>query len=182
MEWDHKTQLLLNDVQTNLKSIEMWNSPVRSKLSKPKSPTEFDAFLPLPSSASGLPQTNTTELKEKTKTKGIPASPTADKPTELLQEHPPALPMLPVPRKTLTTLCTMFPSTPEERARIVDWDTFLAAMADAGFSARNGGGSMAVFHKPHPLAKIDPVMFQAMDRRMNEWFGWCRETFVAEEK
>ncbi|KAF2684520.1 hypothetical protein K458DRAFT_418090 [Lentithecium fluviatile CBS 122367] len=35
-----------------------------------------------------------------------------------------------------------------------------------------------VFHKPHPVAKIDPAMFQAMGRRMNRWFGWCRQMFI----
>jgi len=35
-----------------------------------------------------------------------------------------------------------------------------------------------VFHKPHPVAKIDPIMFRVMGKRMNKWFGWTRDTFA----
>lgn len=84
----------------------------------------------------------------------------------------------------------MFPSFPEERSRTINCDTFINAMTDVGFCARNGGGSMVIlekddgkiiFHKPHPVPKIDPIMFQAMGRRVNKWFGWCRDTFMLEK-
>jgi len=56
-------------------------------------------------------------------------------------------------------------------------------------SLRHGGGSAVVFegeslsgkivfHKPHPVAKIDPIMFRVMGKRMNKWFGWTRDTFA----
>jgi len=57
-------------------------------------------------------------------------------------------------------------------------------MDDAGFMAANSGGSAViftkegegriVFHKPHPVAKIDQVILQSMGRRMGKWFK-CSE-------
>lgn len=62
-------------------------------------------------------------------------------------------------------------------------------MTDVEFSARHGGGSAVifeaedaqkgklVFRKPHPVAKIDPIMFRSVGKRMNKWFGWIRNAF-----
>ena len=76
----------------------------------------------------------------------------------------------------------MFPESPEERSKVVDWEAFVLSMNDVSFSARNGGGSVVIFeredngvegrgrilfHKPHPVAKLDPVILQAMGRRMH---------------
>ena len=36
-------------------------------------------------------------------------------------------------------------------------------------------GGKIVFHKPHPIAKIDPIMLRSMGKRMAKWFGWGRE-------
>lgn len=80
------------------------------------------------------------------------------------------------------------------------------AMTDMGFTAHNAGGSAVefrnerfefdfahdgrrtgtgagaggkiVFHKPHPVAKIDTVMLRSMGKRMARWFGWGRSRFV----
>lgn len=89
-----------------------------------------------------------------------------------------------------------FPTSREEAAKSVDWNAFVTAMLDVGGSARNGGGSAVVFenehnamegqnskivfHKPHPVAKIDPVMLHSMGRRMRKWFGWHRDLFILE--
>ena len=70
----------------------------------------------------------------------------------------------------------------------------MLAMSDAGFSARNKGGSVVVlhkdrpsasmrrgkiiFHKPHPVPKFDPVMTQATGKRMAKWFDWCKDIFI----
>lgn len=103
-------------------------------------------------------------------------------------------------------LTLMFPATAEESAKGIEWDLFVHAMIDMGFSARNGGGSAVmfengnlsaaaaaaegrggaagaaggkiIFHKPHPIPKIDPIMLHSMGRRMAKWFGWHRELFV----
>lgn len=104
-------------------------------------------------------------------------------------------------------LTLMFPATAEESAKGIEWDLFVHAMIDMGFSARNGGGSAVIFengnlaaaaaaaegreggasgaaggkiifHKPHPIPKIDSIMLHSMGRRMAKWFGWHRELFV----
>ncbi len=72
----------------------------------------------------------------------------------------------------------------------------MQAMGDAGFLARLSGGSAVifeleddrragptgriVFYKPHPVAKIDPVMFRCMGRRMKKSFGWANDVFCLE--
>lgn len=117
----------------------------------------------------------------------------------------PTVPILVKPR-TIDTLSLMFPissgtSEPQPTFKAIDWDTFVLAMSDAGFLARHTGGSAVVFekhtaeddndndaergrggrivfHKPHPVAKIDPVMFRCMGRRMQKWFGWSRGMFA----
>lgn len=76
---------------------------------------------------------------------------------------------------------------------MISWDAFVRAMSDAGFLVKQSGGSAVsfekddsvqegqngriVFHRPHPEAKIDPVIFLSMGKRMHKWFGWDRDTF-----
>lgn len=70
----------------------------------------------------------------------------------------------------------MFTSNPDTTAKTVDWDAFVTAMVDAGFAARHSSGSAVifepddrkrgwvgkiVFHKPHPIAKIDTCHAEA---------------------
>ncbi|KAF7892014.1 hypothetical protein EAF00_008316 [Botryotinia globosa] len=89
----------------------------------------------------------------------------------------------------------------------IEWDLFVHSMSDMGFCARNKGGSAVgferefeglgegnageangerifanrsgkiIFHRPHPVAKIDPVMLRCMGRRMTRRFGWGRGVF-----
>ncbi|MCJ1287243.1 hypothetical protein MMC26_006591 [Xylographa opegraphella] len=137
----------------------------------------------------------------KTKSKTRPAEPPAgvEKFDRVLADpvvdpKPDTPPKLPVTKRALDMLSLMFADSAEEAARGIEWDTFAHAMFDMGFSGRNGGGSAVVFenggsregstaggkiifHKPHPVAKIDPVMLHAMGRRMAKWFGWRRELF-----
>jgi hypothetical protein len=103
-------------------------------------------------------------------------------------------PTVPVKARTFGILNAMFPTANEETAKSIDWNAFVQAMGDVGFLARNGGGSAVIFeksgdsgqggriifHKPHPVEKIDPVMFRSMGKRMTKWFGWCRDLFVLE--
>lgn len=118
---------------------------------------------------------------------------------------PPRAPTLSilVKSRTIDTLSMMFPlssgaSEPQPAVKAIDWDVFVLAISDAGFLARHTGGSAVVFekqiaddaedekgrggrivfHKPHPVAKIDPVMFRCMGRRMEKWFGWGRGVFA----
>lgn len=106
---------------------------------------------------------------------------------------------VPVTRRALEVFALMFPRKGDrETSRSVDWDRFVHAMTDAGFTARSNGGSAVlfethpdqhqhqrlpvegkiVFHKPHPVSKIDTVMMRHMGKRMAKWFGWSREVFV----
>ncbi|KAI4737950.1 hypothetical protein E4T50_11567 [Aureobasidium sp. EXF-12298] len=91
--------------------------------------------------------------------------------------------------RALQVVKKMYPTSNEESsARDTEWDLFVHAMNDLGFRARNVGGSgvafehtskkKIIFHRPHPVAKIDSIMLQSMGKRLKKHFGWCRETFV----
>lgn len=94
--------------------------------------------------------------------------------------------MISVTKRASEVFALMFPCK-EETSRSVNWDSFVHAMTDVGFTTRNNGGSAVlfernlelggkiVFHKPHPIAKIDPVTLRSMGKRMARWFGWSRE-------
>ena len=105
-------------------------------------------------------------------------------------------PLVSVAQRAFDVLTRMFPTTAEEAKKCVQWDDFVRVMSDIGFSAKNGGGSVVVFenegasaadghaggkivfHKPHPVATIDPVMLHSMGKRMAKWFGWHRDRFI----
>jgi len=115
---------------------------------------------------------------------------------EAKQELPPkeVNPIVLVKARTFEILNAMFPAPNEETAKSIDWNAFVQAMGDVGFLAWNGGGSAVIFekssdsgqggriifHKPHPVEKIDPIMFRSMGKRMTKWFGWHRDLFVLE--
>ncbi|KAJ5623398.1 hypothetical protein N7490_012003 [Penicillium lividum] len=96
-----------------------------------------------------------------------------------------------VTKDSLHVIHLMFPEF-SDRSDSVGWEKFVRALCDAGFVARNGGGSAVVFdaqnglqrgkivfHRPHPVAKLDPVMLRSMGKRMTKWFGWTRNEFSA---
>lgn len=94
-----------------------------------------------------------------------------------------------VKNESIRVLSRMFPSTTEEySAKPLDWKSFVVAMEDAGLFASQSGGSAVtfakqgmgriVFHRPHPIAKVDQTMLQCWGKRMRKWFGWERESFV----
>ncbi|EPE32902.1 hypothetical protein GLAREA_05914 [Glarea lozoyensis ATCC 20868] len=107
-----------------------------------------------------------------------------------------SLPKIEVKKRAFTVLNCMYPESAADTTKTIDWDNFVHAMVDMGFSARNGGGSAVVFenqngdgksaggriifHKPHPVPKVDPIMLQSWGRRMSKWFGWQKELFVPE--
>ncbi|EXK77800.1 hypothetical protein FOQG_17504 [Fusarium oxysporum f. sp. raphani 54005] len=98
-----------------------------------------------------------------------------------------------VTRQSLGVFQLMFPDR-DDVVKDVLWDRFVHAMIDAGFTARNNSGSAVafkqlsgeggriVFHKPHPVDKIDPVLLRIMGKRMERWFGWRRELFVLRDE
>lgn len=133
---------------------------------------------------------------EKTKTRGNPRPPvdgstlTCDGATDVRAETTALVEVatIRVAKQWLDIFLLMFPEK-DDAAKDVLWDSFVHAMVDAGFTARNSGGSQVsfrkldgegkiVFHKPHPVPKIDPVMLRVMGQRMAKWFGWRRELFA----
>ncbi|KAH6980450.1 hypothetical protein EDB80DRAFT_825845, partial [Ilyonectria destructans] len=86
-----------------------------------------------------------------------------------------------VTKQSLDIFLLIFPEK-DDVIKDMLWDRFVHAIEDAGFTARNNGGSPVsfkkldgegkiVFYKPHPVPKIDPVILQAMGKRMAKWFG-----------
>jgi hypothetical protein len=61
-------------------------------------------------------------------------------------------------------------------------------MTDAGFSASGSGDSAVtfthdnvgriIFHRPHPVAKLDQTMLIWNGKRLNKRFGMDRDSFV----
>ena len=113
--------------------------------------------------------------------------------TQAKEEKRTPAPKLLINKQTFNIFARMYPATIEETAKTTEWKSFVLAMAEVGFSAINSGGSAVifekehdgpggrsgkiVFHRPHPVAKMDPIMFHSVGRRMIKWFGWNREIF-----
>ena len=93
----------------------------------------------------------------------------------------------------------LFPVNIGDSMKTVDWDAIVHAMGDVGFLARHSSGSAVVFeketpitaedkngrivfHKPHPVAKLNPLMLHWMEKWMGKWFGWLRDSFIVESK
>ncbi|KAJ9621645.1 hypothetical protein H2203_007134 [Taxawa tesnikishii (nom. ined.)] len=101
------------------------------------------------------------------------------------QDGTPARPeIIPVSKSSLLLFKHVFP---------IDEDTFVAAMADAGYSAmqhsgsetrfdRVDGGGSVVFHRPHPETKINPIKLRAWGRTLTRRFGWTRDVSVERER
>lgn len=140
----------------------------------------------------------TPSVNSKPKSRADPTTSLLDVEYLAITPREPENPPITVKTSTRRILSMMLSSTSETTAKLVNWDDFIVAMADVGFSARQTTGSEVVFqpverhaqnwsgrinfHKPHPVAKIDRVMLRAMGKRMTKWFGWCEEMFVVKEK
>ncbi|KAF2686975.1 hypothetical protein K458DRAFT_470983 [Lentithecium fluviatile CBS 122367] len=149
-----------------------------------------DLFLSLPTSGEVPSRSKIAAptVKEKTREKEIP--PPLGNAAEVAEAEEDSAPTaLVVSKRTLSVLRSMFPATSEERQTSTEWETFVQSMQNAGFSAKNRGGSTVpfeqvsgsrkiIFHRPHPVPKIHPIMLQSMGRRMNKWYGWRWETFM----
>ncbi|KAK5722420.1 hypothetical protein LTR15_005650 [Elasticomyces elasticus] len=96
---------------------------------------------------------------------------------------------IPVGPKSLKLFNRMY-STSREALSPVKWDAVVAAFTDAGLSMRPTGGSMysfshtnkgsIVFHRPHPQPIVNAIHLKGFAKRLEWWFGWNAETFVAE--
>ncbi|XTI95610.1 hypothetical protein V2W45_1504379 [Cenococcum geophilum] len=145
--------------------------------------------------AEELAKTYTQEVKAKVKTRpdqAVTALQLEGDVDAMTAEEPE--PKIAVSRRAFDVFSHTFPASGAEAAAGVEWDLFVHAMADVGFSARNSGGSAVVFekkndadvsqtgkivfHRPHPVSKTDPVMLHSMGKRMRKWFGWHRGLFA----
>ncbi|KAL2069269.1 hypothetical protein VTL71DRAFT_15607 [Oculimacula yallundae] len=138
----------------------------------------------------------TQQPKEKVKTRGqsVKIDANSRKPDQETETDSPTTSLnqpqfLHVKGETVRVLSRLFPSEAEEHAaKPLDWKSFVIALEDCGFTASTSGGSAViftkagegriVFHRPHPIPKIDQDLLQGWGKRMNKWFGWERETFV----
>lgn len=120
-------------------------------------------------------------------TENMTVTPPNEVPSAVTEVHP----TLKVRLNSLKIFRSMYPTdidTPSSAT--IDWRKFVGAMADAGFQATQSSGSAVtfsngrgriIFHKPHPVAKVDPVMLATFGKRMKKWFHWRREIFVADD-
>lgn len=134
-----------------------------------------------------------TEKKVKAKTRPEPQG-KAEQPqdsssrSQTVVVSTPSAKTVPASKRAIGIFSRMFSVEAGETDQGCDWDQFVHAMRDVGFSARNSNGSAVVFelqdqgkiifHRPHPVAKIDLVMLKAMGKRMSKWFGWSKGSFV----
>lgn len=98
-----------------------------------------------------------------------------------------------VKKNTLDVIRLMFSNLSQAGCESVAWEKFLQAMCDAGYVVRNGSGSAVIFeakdmqsgwhrgkiifHRPHPVAKLDPIMLRSMRKRMAKWLAWSTTRF-----
>ena len=132
--------------------------------------------------------------KVKTRPQQLPDQSEGSSPPRITQQSQEA-PDLAIPSKQILVDATdfeifarMYPASAEEHEEgLTDWRAFVRAMQAAGFAASQSGGSAVtfvneegriVFHKPHPVAKIDQKMLMTHGKRLGRWFGWSRETFA----
>lgn len=96
-------------------------------------------------------------------------------------------------RESIRVMSRMYPSTVDDfNGKPIEWKSFVAFLADARFPASQSGGSAVtfvkdgegriVFHKPHPVTKIDEIMLISWGKRMRKWFPWGRDVFIEGKK
>lgn len=91
-------------------------------------------------------------------------------------------------KRAMGVFSKMFCGESDVAGQGCDWDQFVLSMKDVGFSACSSTGSAVqfdlpdkgkiVFHKPHPVPKVDHIMLKAMGKRLKKWFGFGKETFT----
>jgi hypothetical protein len=173
--------------------LEAKRQQILSDMQKPKIPESEDVFLPLLIAADEKTKPSVVQSKSKIKTRGEARAEDVTQVEDVTAELDTAHITIHVSKRSYATFRCMFPVTLEERQKSIDWNTFVDSMTDAGFAARNGGGSIVtfenttgggkiIFHRPHPEPSIDSIMLQSMGNRLNRWFGWARETFALAEK
>lgn len=125
----------------------------------------------------------------------LPVGPTdAAYPTALASDENVSPSAISVRPEALQIFNDMFPSSSDatekpKKKSVLDWRKFVAAMTDAGFSASGSGGSAVtfthdnggriIFHRPYPIAKVDPSMLAWFGKRLNKWFNLDRGSFFS---
>ncbi|TVY16872.1 hypothetical protein LARI1_G006322 [Lachnellula arida] len=202
-EIDADLKLMSSDTEPEYKALVEFERQTLAdrieKLSRPSTipvPTQTE-WGSTPEEAKTTPKPSKTKAKPKTHASEPPpaiSSPSAPAPAP----RPHHQLRIPVKPTTLRILSMMFSSTSTDADKLVNWDDFVLAMQDAGFSSRQTTGSEVVFqpaegnawgwggrinfHKPHPGGKIDRVMIRAMGRRMGRWYAWGEGVLVIRGK
>jgi hypothetical protein len=201
-----KSRMSEEDIEYSMRPLQSWDDPehierltqkqkvIEASWQKSKVIEGEGVFLPLPTpSATSAKVDSVQQVKTKAKTRGTPRAEESTEAACAAEEADVSARIIQLSKSSYTTLRSMFPSTVEERQKTINWTAFVNSMTDAGFTPRNGGGSIVRFenrkgvgsinfHRPHPEPIIDAVMLQAMGWRMNKWFGWVCETFVLVKK
>jgi hypothetical protein len=173
--------------------LEAKRQQILASMQESKLPESEDVFLPLPIASDEKVKLSIVRSKSKTKTRGEARTEEDAQVEDLAAQLKTAHITIDISKRSYATFRCMFPITPEERQKSIDWNTFVDSMTEAGFAARNGGGSIVIFenttgggkiifHRPHPEPSIDPIMLQSMGNRLNRWYGWGRETFALARK
>lgn len=95
----------------------------------------------------------TPSVNSKQKTKTDPTTSLLDVEYLAITPREPENPPITVKISTRRILSMMLSSTSEIAAKLVNWDDFIVAMADVGFSARQTTGSEVVFQPVEPNAR-----------------------------
>jgi len=87
------------------------------------------------------------------------------------------------------------PEATHKKTGCIAWKDFVAAMADAGCSMVQKGGSAVSFvhqgvkgigtvsvHRPHPDSRINPILLKDIARKIEKYFRWTKVSFVERVK
>ncbi|KAL4405852.1 hypothetical protein CABS03_12253 [Colletotrichum abscissum] len=189
-----------NVIRKDLERIGLEAETIEETLSVAEKPAP-DTFLDRSTATEGIIRADLVQTTQREKVKTRPDNSSSSSQSVDDPESPDiaTLSIEPVTRlrvspRTVGVVHLMYPDA-QTKPRNITWDDFVYALCDAGFVASNNGGSAVrfergsrggsgdkgaiIFHKPHPVLKIDPVMLHGMGRRLTKWFGWTRDSFAA---
>ncbi|KAK1713108.1 hypothetical protein BDP67DRAFT_591067 [Colletotrichum lupini] len=192
--------VLVQNKPEYLEAIAREEEEIMAKITEAEKPAP-DTFLDRSTATEGIIRADLVQTTQREKVKTRPDNSSSSSQSVDDPESPDiaTLSIEPVTRlrvspRTLGVVHLMYPDA-QTKPRNITWDDFVYALCDAGFVASNNGGSAVrfergsrggsgdkgaiIFHKPHPVLKIDPVMLHGMGRRLTKWFGWTRDSFAA---
>ncbi|KAI3554134.1 hypothetical protein CABS02_05549 [Colletotrichum abscissum] len=192
--------VLVQNKPEYLEAIAREEEEMMAKITEAEKPAP-DTFLDRSTATEGIIRADLVQTTQREKVKTRPDNSSSSSQSVDDPESPDiaTLSIEPVTRlrvspRTVGVVHLMYPDA-QTKPRNITWDDFVYALCDAGFVASNNGGSAVrfergsrggsgdkgaiIFHKPHPVLKIDPVMLHGMGRRLTKWFGWTRDSFAA---